>query len=478
MKHFRLLKKRTESQTAAKPAAEQKPVKVPKVEGLLLQTYFTSLLCLVLCVTMFFGTSYAWFTSEVSNTTNEIYVGTLKVGLQAGEGSGWSLTDADNKLFNQNIRWEPGFTTLDTLHVTNEGDLAFRYELSFTDGSLSDSQLADVASAAENFEIWYFDHQKHGVPEPSSYADITEGNNWQFAGNLAELLAGKVVLTGQIEKGLGMEEAIEVEEASHTYTVALHMIEGANADIMGSRISLNVKLVAYQMVSEMDVMDNANYDDVAAVSDVQTLKTALETNTHVLMSSEILLDDSSAPLMMYSETLDGGNNAIVYNGGAADVLTTAGGKISNLYIHGGNSCALYSEGLNVDLVVTDCALSGAYSFKLDSAARVDNAILSFRNTSFTDPVVYSNAVSHTYFTGCTFDDVLMPSGETTLTDCAFTAESLDASNLEAGETVTLINCSYNGQLVEKAVLVSNGETVILSGTDVLQVTADNLVVRG
>jgi hypothetical protein len=132
----------------------------------------------------------------------------------------------------------------------------------------------------------------------------------------------------------------------------------------------------------------------------------------------------------------------------------------------------------MDLVVSDCVLSGDYSFKLDSAARADNAILSFRNTSFTDPVVYSNAVSHTYFTGCTFDDVLMPSGETTLTDCTFTAESLDASNLEAGETVTLINCSYNGQLVEKAVLVSNGETVILSGTDVLQVTADNLIVRG
>ena len=57
------------------------PAKQPKVKSALLQTYFTSLLCMVLCVTMFFGTSYAWFTSEVSNTGNEIYIGTLDVGL-------------------------------------------------------------------------------------------------------------------------------------------------------------------------------------------------------------------------------------------------------------------------------------------------------------------------------------------------------------------------------------------------------------
>ena len=33
--------------------------KPPKVKNVLLQTYFTSLLCMVLCVSMFFGTSYA-----------------------------------------------------------------------------------------------------------------------------------------------------------------------------------------------------------------------------------------------------------------------------------------------------------------------------------------------------------------------------------------------------------------------------------
>ena len=96
---------------------EAAPVKQPKVKNMLLQTYFTSLLCLVLCVTMFMGTSYAWFTSEVNNTGNEIYIGTLDVGLFAGDNGEKDLSKAENKLFDSDIRWEPGYTALETIKV-------------------------------------------------------------------------------------------------------------------------------------------------------------------------------------------------------------------------------------------------------------------------------------------------------------------------------------------------------------------------
>ena len=38
--------------------------KQPAAKSVLLQTYFTSLICMVLCVAMFFGTTFAWFTSD------------------------------------------------------------------------------------------------------------------------------------------------------------------------------------------------------------------------------------------------------------------------------------------------------------------------------------------------------------------------------------------------------------------------------
>jgi predicted ribosomally synthesized peptide with SipW-like signal peptide len=47
----------------------------------LLSSYITSVLCLVLCVTMFFGTTAAWFTDTTTSEKNQIYVGTLAVDL-------------------------------------------------------------------------------------------------------------------------------------------------------------------------------------------------------------------------------------------------------------------------------------------------------------------------------------------------------------------------------------------------------------
>ena len=48
----------------------------------ILQTYLTSLVSLVLCVTMFFGTTAAWFTDTVETNQNQMYVGTLDVKLE------------------------------------------------------------------------------------------------------------------------------------------------------------------------------------------------------------------------------------------------------------------------------------------------------------------------------------------------------------------------------------------------------------
>ena len=117
---------------------EQAAAKQPKVKSALLQTYLTSLLCMVLCVAMFLGTSYAWFTSEVDNKANEIYVGTLNVGFfkQGDTENSWLDLAGENKLFDGSIRWEPGYTSLETVKIINTGDLAFKYTLGFTDGTV------------------------------------------------------------------------------------------------------------------------------------------------------------------------------------------------------------------------------------------------------------------------------------------------------------------------------------------------------
>ena len=178
---------------------QEVPQKQAKLKGTLLQTYFTSLLSLVLCVSMFLGTTYAWFTSEVNNTANEIYIGMLDVGLFAGDKD---LADSSNKLFDSSIRWEPGYTALETVKVVNEGDLAFKYVLSFTDGALTAGSTSSLETVADSFEVWVYDHARNqgnagAVAEPDSYVQLSAaGSGWESAGSLRELLSGKTVLSG------------------------------------------------------------------------------------------------------------------------------------------------------------------------------------------------------------------------------------------------------------------------------------------
>ena len=269
--------------------------KQPPVKSLMLQTYFTSLICLVLCVSMFFGTSYAWFTSEVNNVENEIYIGTLDVELEKKltDGSWNSLASSEIKLFNNRTLWEPGYTALETIKVTNKGDLAFKYVLSFTTGAAVDAQgtAANLADVAKYFDVWVYDYYDNNqvAPAQTSYKAITEhGSGWTYAGALDQLLAGKAVLEGNMitvrdENGA----SVETED---TYMIALHMNENADEKVMGHKVSLNVKLIAYQKASEADDFGNKDYDRLVATE--QDLRDALTTSGQITLLDNIVLTES------------------------------------------------------------------------------------------------------------------------------------------------------------------------------------------
>ena len=548
-------------QSPKKETAKKTEVKSP-----LLQTYFTSLLSLVLCVTMFLGTSYAWFTSEVNNSGNEIYVGTLKVGLfkEVPYGSETpTLVDlADNatvtdpatgaesspKLFDSGIRWEPGYTALETIQIVNQGDLAFKYVLNFTDGTLAavlsaDNQGAEGQSAegqsaegqstegqssegqsaegqgaaaqrvsleyvAKYFDVWVFDHSKKKYNAPASYAEIenevkeeNKENGWKKVGTLDEVLAGTTVLSGDMnEVRISAQEASAINAGttdgvptSAKYTIALHMQEGAGPEVMGRKISLNVKLVAYQMTSEMDDLAKESeasgsttyYDDLTPVAGVEELKKALASKQTTILSSDIALLSTSDCITMTGGMLDGNDKTITYGGervndSSVGVLTTSGGKISNLTIDGQeNGRALYVTKLESNLQVSDCTFDGAYSFNLNSAETNEDAVVSFKDTTFRTWTSYANVARHVYFTDCTFEGNLRPYGDTTLANCDFAivtdAEgtvvatgTLDLSKLESGEAITLINCTYNGQLIEKAVVTCEEDVLDIIEGDAVE----------
>lgn len=276
----------------------------PAIKRTLLQTYLTSLLCMVLCVAMLFGTTFAWFTSEVTNSGNEIYIGTLDAKLEKLLDNGtWASLDSaeagsDTKLFDGNVRWEPGYTSMETIKVSNEGDLSFRYALTFTDGLLNGAKNdEELIKVAQFFTVYVHAGEfTDSDPKPASFAEIktsaeSEDGTWRAVkmgekgATLADILKIELpVLSGSMNAEDVRGDAVsqpalpgpnDSKATAHTYTIALHMNgevmpdsltpdeqkqwqDNLN-DLMGNKIGLNVKLTAYQQTSEKDAF-GPDYD--------------------------------------------------------------------------------------------------------------------------------------------------------------------------------------------------------------------------
>ena len=89
-----------------------------------------SLLSLVVCVSMLVGSTFAWFTDSVTSANNIIKSGNLDVELEYWNGTKYDKVTSTTKLFNDAALWEPGYTEVAYLKISNAGSLALKYQLS------------------------------------------------------------------------------------------------------------------------------------------------------------------------------------------------------------------------------------------------------------------------------------------------------------------------------------------------------------
>lgn len=95
------------------------------------RTLVLSVLSVVLCLAMLVGTTFAWFTDTASTGVNKIVSGKLKIQiLYSYDGTEFKEADENTKIFNENGKFEPGYTQVVYLKVKNAGNLAFKYDLS------------------------------------------------------------------------------------------------------------------------------------------------------------------------------------------------------------------------------------------------------------------------------------------------------------------------------------------------------------
>ena len=108
-----------------------------------------STISLVLCFAMLLGTTWAWFTDEVTSGTNKIVAGNLDIEVSYKDGENWVSIEGKDSLFNKNALWEPGHTEYVNLKIENKGTLALKYQMNVS----PISEIGGINMAGDPFKL-------------------------------------------------------------------------------------------------------------------------------------------------------------------------------------------------------------------------------------------------------------------------------------------------------------------------------------
>lgn len=85
-------------------------------------------LSMLLCLSMFVGSTFAWFTDSVESGKNTIMAGNLDVELDYWKDGSWVSVEGKTDLFDPNALWEPGHAEVVYLKLSNQGNLELKYQ--------------------------------------------------------------------------------------------------------------------------------------------------------------------------------------------------------------------------------------------------------------------------------------------------------------------------------------------------------------
>ena len=201
-----------------------------------LQMLVTSAVSFVLCCSMLLGTTMAWFTDTITIAANQISIGELKVDVLY---KGSSLRNSSTPVFGgagDTDKWGPGRYQIKELVIQNQGTLDLNYALNF---------LADNTSQAgfQYFDVYV---KNDSDPKADPAVILEEGDGWNHAGTLAQLLANesRTVFQGRLNA------STDGNKTQSVWSIALVMPTDVNdPSIQGTDLCLNIRLHAYQITA-------------------------------------------------------------------------------------------------------------------------------------------------------------------------------------------------------------------------------------
>ncbi len=314
-----------------------------------------SALALVMCISMLVGSTFAWFTDSVVSGRNKIVAGNLDVVLEykSDWDNDWATVDENTKIFKEGALYEPGYTEVVYLRVSNAGSLALKYNLMVNVTSekestnvngekfkLSDylqigTYLQDEYSSGYNYAdrlmpIMFGTREAALAKVSTPAADVTPLTKLSAANSIVRsnspVLAGEQ--TAQVMAlVLTMPETVG-NEANH------------KSDVDAPELNLGISLVATQYTDEYDSFGNrydkdAEYENAAKkVGTYADFLAAIAEGGAIQLTSDIVVEDVST-VISKDTTIDLNGKVITgtrgYNGSnssTAAVLTVSGAEVT------------------------------------------------------------------------------------------------------------------------------------------------------
>ncbi len=429
-----------------------------------------SALSLLVCISMFVGSTFAWFTDSVSSVNNIIKSGNLDVEVEYSyDGETWTKLENSESIFKDTL-WEPGHTQAVALRVSNVGSLALKY-----------SVATNIVSEKTGINVYGKEFKLSEVLKLGHSAIQQDG---QVGDIYMGMLLGKRDSALQANWiGFGAPVQIPTPEllpsAAHVMVLVITMPEtvGNEANHKTNeagednqpKITFGVTVNATQLMHEEDSFGK-DYDAGAEYGKVlfktEDIRDAAGNGEDFVLGDDMnVTADQSTPygnktgLIHKGGVFDGnGKTLTVDSTGDNWGIMTYGGTIKNVTVKGVFR-GIVSYGVKEDLILDNVHVVGediGYGFNTAEHATVNNARLIVTNSSFTGWKSFAGGFVSASFDNCEFTEnnyfsdpdanrLVKPYIDTVFKNCEFAAKTyMDLSALANDAIVTFENCTVGG----------------------------------
>ena len=445
-----------------------------------------SALSLMMCVTMFVGSTFAWFTDSVTSGSNVIKSGNLDIEVQYTlDGETWNDLNGATDLFQKGL-WEPGHTEVVALKIENKGTLAAKYAANMNifeeiAGKTKDGKdiiLSDVLMVS-SITLQANDDMGIGNMALGFAFDSEEANGLAYSAPVAFKAANVLETDQELFAGDSHYVIIKVDMAETVGNEANH--DGVNIPT----IDFGIDVLATQHTHENDSFGK-DYDKYASVASVEEMNEALANGITefnfmgstinlnyglkkdmVPAGTTITIANANVSGTSYGNGVDGtvifenctftntGAYSIHFDNGTGDVI------FKNCTLYGWNS---FGSTLN-SVSFYDSALYGNGTYALIRSyvnLHLENCVIDTTNANHTD--VYSEGVE------------AVNGAELTMVDCTKAIASAEdflaateGGNIALNGDINYNNTDPNKQMILEANSAinfdGNGSTITVTGAD-------------